>query len=163
MSQGAIVRTINMNLVEEYAEQMRPLLPQARRAYGTQGPASSARQASDKVNVLLLEYVNKGGNVTHLANELEGVISLAGLRRRLRSARNGRGLLGSVSSSRKRGSKDPARVDAAAKLIEEARHTSPAEYGKAVRSVYAENISLSAVADEMGVSYFSLWTAGSLN
>jgi hypothetical protein len=157
------MRTVNTNLVGEYAEQLRPLLPRARRAYGTQGPNSSARQASDQVNVLLLEYVNKGGNVTHLANELEGVISLAGLRRRLRSARNTRGLLGTVSSPRKRGSKEPERVKSAAARVEEARGVSPTAYGDAVRSVYAENVSLSAVADEMGVSYFSLWTAGSLN
>jgi len=156
------VRAINESLVSEYAEQLRPLLPQARRAYGTQGPNSPARLASDEVNRLLLEYVNKGGNVTHLANELDGVISLAGLRRRLRSARHGK-LLGNFTTSRKRGTKDPETVKAAATKIDTARHQSPAAYGKAVREVYQDNVSLSAVADEMDVSYFSLWTAGSLN
>lgn len=157
------MRTINESLVDEYAEQLRPLLPLAAKAYGTQGPNSPARQASDEVNRLLLEYVDeKGGNVTHLANELEGTISLPGLRRRLRSARNGK-LLGSFTTSRKRGSKDPERVAAAAKKVATARAQGPASYGKAVREVYAEGVSLSAVAKEMDLSYFTLWTAGSNN
>jgi hypothetical protein len=157
------VRTVNTDLVGEYAERIRPLLPLAARAYGTQGPNSPSRQASDEVNKLLLEYVDQhGGNVTHLANELEGDISLAGLRRRLRSARNG-GLLGSTSLSRKRGNKDPERVAAAAEIIRQARNVSPTSYGDAVREVYQSGISLSAVAKELGCSYFTLWTAGSHN
>ena len=157
------MRTVNTGLVEEYAEKLRPLLPLAGKAYGTQGPNSPARQASDQVNKYLLEYVDEhGGNVTHLAHELEGTISLAGLRRRLRSARNGR-LLGSFTSSPKRGSKDPEKVQAAAKKIAQARNVSPTAYGKAVREVYQENVSLSAVAKELEVSYFTLWTAGSHN
>lgn len=157
------MRTVNTDLVDEYAERMRPLLPLAAKAYGTQGPNSPSRQASDQVNELILEYVDqKGGNVTHLANALEGDISLAGLRRRLRSARNG-GLLGSTTTGRKRGSKDPEVVIPAAKKIAQARNVSPATYGKAVREVYQDGVSLSAVAKELKCSYFTLWTAGSHN
>lgn len=156
------MRTVNTELVETTAEELRPLLPLAAKAYGTQGPNSPARQASDEVNKKLLEYVNQGGNVTHLANELEGYISLPGLRRRLRSARNGQ-LLGTFTSSRKRGSKDPELVQAAADEIRQARNVSPIAYGQAVRDAYQRNVSLSAVAKELGVSYFSLWTAGSHN
>lgn len=159
------MRTVNTTLVEEYAEQLRPLLPLAAKAYGTQGPNSPSRQASDKVNKLLLEYVDqKGGNVTHLADTLgKDVISLPGLRRRLRAARNGGHMLGSLSTSRKRGSRDPERVAAAAKKIENAKHISSTSYGQAVREVYSSGVSLSAVAKEMGVSYFTLWSAGSHN
>lgn len=153
-----MARTINTTLVEEYAEQLRPLLPIARRAYGTQGPNSEARLASQKVNRLLVEYVDEhGGNVTHLANELgTDMISLAGLRRRLRSARSGHSL-GATPTSKKRGSKDPARVIACAKRIMQAREEGTSSYGAEVRKVYDENVSLAAVADEMGISYFSLW------
>lgn len=158
------MRTVNTTLVADYAERMRPLLPLARRAYGTQGPNSPSRQASDEVNKLLVEYVDeKGGNVTHLARELEDSISLAGLRRRLRSARNGGGLLGTTSTSRKRGSKDPNRVSDAARKISDAKNVSSIAYGDAVREVYAAGVSLSAVAKELDCSYFSLWTAGSHN
>jgi hypothetical protein len=161
------VRTINTTLVDEYAEKLRPLLPLAARAYGTQGPTSSARQASDEVNQLLLEYVDqKGGNVTHLANALEGSISLPGLRRRLRSARARNGqLLGTKGTSRKRGSKDPEKVKKGAEIISNARHVSPTAYGEAVRDVYEMGVSLDAVGKQMDppVSYYSLWVAGSHN
>lgn len=156
------MRTVNEELVNQYAEDLRPLLPLAARAYGTQGPNSPARLASDEVNQKLLEYASQGGNITHLANELEGSISLPGLRRRLRSARNGK-LLGTFTSSRKRGNKDPEAVARAAEKIRNARAVGPRQYGQAVRDVYEENISLTAVAQELGVSYFSLWTAGSHN
>lgn len=153
-----MARTINTTLVEEYADQLRPLLPVARTAYGTQGPESKARLASQRVNALLVEYVDEhGGNVTHLANQLgTDMISLAGLRRRLRSARSGHSL-GATPTSKKRGSKDPAKVIAAAKRIGAAREESTEAYGAAVRDVYAEEVSLAAVADELGISYFALW------
>jgi hypothetical protein len=112
------------------------------------------------VNRYILEYMDeRGGNMTHLARELEGDISLPGLRRRLRAAR-GR-TLGNFSTSNKRGSTDPARVKAAADKIRQARDSgNRGAYRQAVREVYAENISLSAVADEVGISYYSLWSAG---
>lgn len=154
------MRTVNTTLVDEYAEHMRGLLPLARRAVGTQRPNSPARIASNKVNTLLLEYVDeKGGNVTHLANALDGEISLPGLRRRLKSARGEP--LGKFSTSSKRGTTDPARVQPAAEKIQNAKDTSPAAYREAVREVYADNVSLKAVADVLGQSYYSLWSAGS--
>jgi hypothetical protein len=160
MQEPTMARTVNQDLVHKYAERLRPLLPLAGRAYGTQQPNSPARQASDQVNEIILEYVAAGGNMTHLANTLEGDISLPGLRRRLRSARGG--TLG--KPNRKRGSKDPALVEAAAKEISQARGTgSSVAYADAVRHVYADGVSLSAVADKLGMSYYSLWSAASHN
>lgn len=162
------MRTVNDELVGDYADRIRPLLPLARTAYGTQAPDSPARRASDEVNDLILEYADvKGGNLTHLARELgEGdsneTLSLAGLRRRLRSARRGK-LLGSTSTSRKRGSRDPELVKDAAHKIRQARNVGSSSYGEAVRDAYRRNISLTAVAKELDVSYYTLWVAGSNN
>jgi hypothetical protein len=154
------MRTVNAELVDKYAEELRDVLPLARRAVGTQRPDSPARLASIRANELILEYVDgKGGNVTHLAAALDPIISLPGLRRRLRSARTS--TLGSFSTSPRRGSKDPALVAAAVKKIQAARVSSSEEYRDAVRDVYANNVSLSAVADELGITYYSLWSAGS--
>lgn len=152
------MRIINTTLVEEYAERLRPLLPIARKAYGTQGPQSEARLASQRVNKILLDYVDeKGGNVTHLANELgTDMISLAGLRRRLRSARSGHSL-GATSTSKKRGDKNPGRVAEAAERIKTAKEKGSPEYGAEVRKVYDEGVSLAAVAGKIGISYFALW------
>jgi hypothetical protein len=151
------MRTVNTELVEEYADELRDLLPLARRAVGTQKPDSPARKASDRVNELILEYADeKNGNVTHLANALEGEISLPGLRRRLRAARGK-----PMPSSGKRGSKDPALVKAAAEKISLARGESPEAYRDAVRAAKASGVNLTAVAEQVGVSYFALWSAGS--
>src|SRR4051812_37142976 len=117
------MRTVNTELVNEYAEELRGVLPLARRAVGTQKSDSPARLASNKVNGLLLEYADeKHGNITHLAHALDGEISLPGLRRRLRAARGK--TLSSASTSSKRGTKDPARVKWGADKIRLARDTS---------------------------------------
>lgn len=157
------MRTVNTELVTEYAERLRPLLPEASKAYGARKPDSVPRRASDEVNKLILEYVEKhNGNMTHLARALEGHISLPGLRRRLRSARGG-SLTKDIGYSRKRGSKDPEKVSAAAHKIRQARNVSPAAYAEAVRQAYRDNISLSAIAKELGINYYSLWAAASHN
>lgn len=154
------MRTVNTELVEEYAAELREVLPLARRAVGTRRPDSPERQASDRVNELILEYADKErGNITHLANALKGEISLPGLRRRLRAARSRS--LGSFATSNKRGTKDPAKVSAAAKKIADARRLGPNEYRDAVREVYADGVNLTAVAEEIGLSYYALWSAGS--
>lgn len=154
------MRLVNTTLVDEYAEQLRAVLPQARRAVGTQRPDSPARLASDRANELLIEYADqRHGNITHLAAALEGVISLPGLRRRLRAARGKS--LGSFSTSSKRGTTDPARVKWGADKIREAREHSPDAYRDAVREVYAANVSLTACAEQLDVTYYSLWSAGS--
>lgn len=159
MMELTVARTVNQELVHDYAEQLRPLLPLASRAYGTQPPDSPPRAASDAVNKIILDYVSHAGNMTHLAHELDGAISLPGLRRRLRSARGG--TLG--KPNRKRGSKDPGHVERAAKEIAAARAISSRSYANAVRKVYAEGVSLSAVADKLSMSYYSLWSAASHN
>jgi hypothetical protein len=154
------MRTVNTSLVDEYAEELRAVLPLARRAVGTQRPDSPARLASDRANELLLEYADqKHGNITHLANSLDGVISLPGLRRRLRAARGKS--LGSFSTSAKRGTTEVTAVSKAADKIAAARDHSPDAYRDAVREVYADNVSLTAVAERLGITYYSLWSAGS--
>lgn len=161
MQEIPVTRTVNQDLVRTYADQLRPLLSLAGKAYGTQAPSSPARMASNQVNAIILDYVSKGGNMTHLAAELgPEAISLPGLRRRLRSARGG--TLG--KPNRKRGSKDPELVEAAARMISQARGTgSSMEYAHAVRQAYAQGISLSAVANRLHCSYYSLWSAASHN
>jgi len=154
------MRTVNESLVREYADKIRPHLSLAARAVGVQAPDSPSRQASDKVNGFIREYMDeKGGNMTHLAHELEGHISLPGLRRRLRASR-GR-TLGNFSTSRKRGTTDPDLVAAAADKIRVAKASGDRNaYRNTVREVYADNISLSAVAEQLDTSYYSLWSAG---
>ena len=147
------------------AEDIRPLLDQAKRAYGSQAPDSPARQASELVNAHLLNYVEAGGQIPELARHLEGEISLSGLRRRVRIARGTdtsslegqEQVVGRVS--RPRGKKDPELIKAAVAEIQEARQLGGRVYGDAVRKAYDEGLSLSAIAEEIGISYYSLWSA----
>lgn len=149
----------------DIAERIRPLLPEAKRAYGSQAPDSEPRQASEKVNALILHFVEHGGRIPDLARCLEGDISTSGLRRRVRIAR------GTDQSSmegqdqvvgrvkRPRGRTDDESVDAAVKAVQEARKQGGRAYGDAVRQVYDDGVSLRAIAEKIGISYYSLWSA----
>lgn len=153
----------NPQLVEEYTQLIAPLLPLARRAYGTQQQGSPTRVASDKVNALILDYVDdKGGNITHLGEALrQHGLGYDAVRRRLRAARSGH-VLGQnpiTITGRSRGSRDPSRVAVACADIALARDLSPKEYGEAITRWYSSGISLAAIASGLNVSYFTLWAA----
>lgn len=149
----------------EYADKIRPLLADAKRAYGSQAPGSPAREASELVNAHLLMYVEANGQVPELARQLEGDISLSGLRRRIRIARgvDQSSLEGKDQvvgrTPRPRGKKDPELVQEAVNKIQAARKIGGRVYGDAVREAYDEGISLRAIAEEIGISYYSLWSA----
>jgi hypothetical protein len=148
---------------EAYAEKIRPLLPEARRAFGSQPPGSPARLASDEVNKLVLTYSKSGAKMPALAEALDGDISLSGLRRRVRLARAGERVeargdqLGRVK--RPRGSTDPETVKVHADKIAKARKVGGKTYGDAVREAYDQGVALQPIADTLGISYFSLWNS----
>lgn len=149
----------------EIADLIRPLLPLAKKAYGSQAPDSDPRKASEEINAYILFYVERGGRIPELAQHLEGDISLSGLRRRVRIARGAdtsayegqEQVVGRVS--RPRGKKDPESVSEAVRSIQEARKQGGRVYGDAVRRAYDDGISLKAIADQIGISYYSLWSA----
>lgn len=143
-------------LAKEYATDIKEYMPLARRAYGQQKQGTAPRTASDIVNGLILEYDEHGGNMTQLAEELEGVITLAGIRRRLRVARVGTPL-GEVTGRSFRGDRDPAKIHEAAVRIREALHTP--EYGQEIRRAYEDGLALSAIAKELNVTYYTIWSA----
>ena len=150
----------------EISEKIKPLLAQAKTAYGSQAPNSPARKASEEVNALLLYFVEKGGRLPELASLLEDEISISGLRRRVRIARgiDASAMQGEEQTvgrvSRPRGKTDPELIQEAAKAITEAREAGGGKpYGDAVRKAYDDGLSLKAVADAVGVSYYSLWSA----
>ena len=149
--------------VVEYANKIKPLLAEARQAFGSQPAGSTSRVASDKVNDYILQYTETGNKMPALSQALDGEISLSGLRRRVRVAKasqmagNNDTQLGRVK--RPRGKTDEAVVAQAAKDIQKAREVGGKTYGDAVRKAYAEGIALQPIADELGISYFALWSA----
>lgn len=149
----------------DIAEKIKPLLPEAKRAYGSQAPDSPQRKASEEVNAYILLYTERGGKIPELARELEGHISLSGLRRRVRIARSTEQaalegheqVVGRVP--RPRGSKDKELVAEAAEEIRVAREQGGRPYGDAVRKAYDAGVSMKAVAEVLEISTYSLWSA----
>lgn len=135
-----------------FAEAIRPLLAQAKTARGRQSPSHPSRVASDRVNALLLEYDRNGGNVSALSRELGDELSLASLRRRLGVARSGK-VVGRPTGTH--GVKDPKVVKAAADRVRAKRGRS--DYGQQIYHEYSNGISLSALANELGLSYSSVY------
>lgn len=156
-------RVADDELVASYVNQIKPLLPLASRAYGTQHAGTPARDASDQVNELILRFAtDEGGNITHLGKALAPYgLGYPGVRRRLRTAKGGRklGVHPVTHTGRLRGSRDQARVGEAARRVKEAREAGQQEYKDAVTEAYQSGVSLAAIAHEVDVSYFSLWSA----
>lgn len=146
-----------------YAEKLKPLLEEASKAYGSQLAGSPARVASDQVNKLILEYVEAGGKMPALARELDGHIGLSGLRRRVRLARalraQGEEAPKLGHAKQVRGTRDPELVKEAAQNIARAREVGGRVYGDAVREAASKGIALQAIANELEISYFALWSA----
>lgn len=163
----------------EYADRIRPLLGDAKRATGHVAPDHPSRMASDRVNELLMEYFDQNYSVAYLASFLSDDISLAGIRRRIRTARGVRAAkealergatefdyTTSVGSQHKRHREvakakelDDSDYEALADSISQARAVGGGEYGDAVRSAYATGASLYVLADLLGMSYYALWSA----
>lgn len=150
-------------LASDIAEKIKPLVPTARRAYGFEGTGSDKRESSDQINKLIYEFYEHGGRMPDLAKELDGYMSLSAIRRRIRIARAQQNSDGNVSWSNsgpgQRGNRDPEAIAQAAVKITDARQIGGRTYGDAVRQAYDEGLSLKAIADKIGISYYSLWSA----
>ena len=72
------------DLLEEYKSKIEPLLPMAKKAFGSRSNESPEHLASRQYTQLLTEYYAKGGSLVAMAGEL-GVV-YAGLRRRVTTA-----------------------------------------------------------------------------
>ena len=68
-------------MTEEYADLMAPLLPLAKKAYGSRNTNSPQHEASREYTRLLVDYYSKGGSLLKLAEALG--VTYAGLRRRI--------------------------------------------------------------------------------
>lgn len=155
--------TDTTTLASAIADKIKPLVPTARRAYGFEGSDSDKRESSDQINQLIYEFYEQGGRMPDLAKELDGHMSLSAIRRRIRIARAQRNSEGNVSWSDhgpgQRGNRDPEAIAQAAVKITDARHIGGRTYGDAVREAYDNGLSLKAIADKIGISYYSLWSA----
>lgn len=136
--------TTTDEIVKEYAEKIRPLLPLAKRAYGSRTQTTPAHDASREYTRLLVEFHTGGGSLTDLSKELG--VAYAGLRRRV-VMRNVQ-----VSSVRPKARGTIVGITEASERILAAKSISVDAYHDQLAEEYRSGISLAAIARELGLS-----------
>ena len=131
-------------LLERYKQKIEPLLPLAKRAYGSRGNMTPEHKASREYTRLLTEYYAKGGSLVAMADAL-GVV-YAGIRRRVRTADL------PVREARSRSRMSQPEVDAAVERIKAAREGGLEAYHEQIAEEYDNGVSLAKVAIALGLS-----------
>jgi transposase-like protein len=131
-------------LLSDYKKKIDPILPLAKKAFGSRLHTTPAHDASRKYTALLKEYYEKGGSLVAMANELG--VAYAGVRRRVVTADL------DVLPSRKRSSLTDAQTEKGIERIKKAKDKSPEAYHAALEAEYAKGISLAKVAKALGLS-----------
>jgi len=132
------------DLVLEYAEKIRPILPLAKKAYGARTQTSPEHQASRQYTELLLEFQSKGGSLPQLAVTLN--VAYPGIRRRV--VMNGV----SVSSIKPKTRATRQENLDAAQRVKQAKEVGVDQYHDQLASEYRNGVSLSVLARELGLS-----------
>jgi transposase-like protein len=131
-------------LLETYSKKIKPILPLAKRAFGSRIHMTPEHKASREYTQLLVEYYNKGGSLVALANELG--VTYAGLRRRVLTADI------PAQPSRKKSAMTDTQTQKGIERIKKAKDKSPDAYHDALASEYDKGISLAKVAEALGIS-----------
>jgi hypothetical protein len=133
-------------LVEQYAKKITPLLPLAKKAYGSRAQTTPAHEASREYTRLLSEFYEKGGSLVALADRLD--VAYSGMRRRVFTAS-----LPPSTIKKGRVKLSDADVAKAASRVLAAREKGGAEaYHDALAQEYQNGVSLAALADQLGLS-----------
>lgn len=131
--------------LERYAQLIEPLLPLAKKAYGSRDTVSPQHDASREYTRLLVEFYNDGqGSLLDMAKRLD--VQYAGIRRRVVNK-------DVPASSHRARRKFPEEVyDAAVKQILAAKEESTYAYHLMLYNQYQAGLSLSKIAKKMGLS-----------
>jgi len=131
-------------LLETYSKKIKPILPLAKKAFGSRIHMTPEHKASREYTQLLVEYYKKGGSLVALAEELG--VTYAGLRRRVITADI------PAEPSRKKSSMTDAQTQKGIDRIKKAKDKSPDAYHTALAAEYDKGISLAKVASALGIS-----------
>ena len=123
---------------------IRPLLPLAKKAYGSRSQNTPAHDASREYTRLLVEFHERGGSLTDLAKTLD--VAYAGLRRRV-VMRNV-----TVSTVRPKTRGTLVGVPDAVSRILAAKSIGVDAYHDQLAEEYRAGISLAGIARQMGLS-----------
>jgi hypothetical protein len=132
------------DLVTEYTNLIRPILPLAKKAYGSRSQLGAEHDASRKYTKLLVEFQEKGGSLPKLANSLE--VAYPGLRRRI--------VMQNVDvSSIKSKTRATHRQNAdAVDRVKNAKEVGIDQYHDQLAEEYRLGVSMSSLARELGLS-----------
>lgn len=135
---------MNNALVEEYRGKIEPLLPLAKKAYGSRSQQTPAHDASREYTRLLTEFYARGGSLPALSEALG--VAYAGVRRRVMMQNV------AVSSVKPRVKPKTEGIEDSISRIKVAKAGTADEYHDAIAREYEAGVSLAAVARGMGLS-----------
>ena len=135
---------MSYELVEEYAVKIEPILPIAKKAYGSRTQSTPAHEASREYTRLLREFHSKGGSLPLLAKRLH--VAYAGVRRRVVMDNI------SVSAAKPKIRIKDQDIKGAALRVMRAKARDVDAYHDQLAEEYKAGISLSNLAKEMGLS-----------
>ena len=135
---------MSTDLVAEYRQKIEPILPLAKKAYGSRDQETPAHEASREYTRLLTEFHERGGSLPQLAKELD--VAYAGVRRRV--------VMQNVSVSRvkPRSRVKGEELTEAIARVKEAKTKSVDEYHDQLAAEYEAGVSLAALARALGLS-----------
>lgn len=137
--------TKDANLVAEYAAKIVPLLPLAKRAFGSRDTKSPQHDASREYTRLLVEFYEKEGSLLDLA-KVTGA-TYAGMRRRITTADL------PVEPKVQKQKFTEAQHQSALRILLDAKHGPSVEaYHETLRRYHEAGYSMSILADYMGLS-----------
>lgn len=135
---------MSQELVEKYAQLIEPILPIAKKAYGSRSQTTPEHDASREYTRLLTEFYSKGGSLPLLAKRLH--VAYAGVRRRV--------VMNDISVSLikpKIRVKDQD-IRSSALRVNKAKSENVDSYHDQLAQEYRAGISLSNLAKELGLS-----------
>ena len=132
------------DLVLEYTEKINPILPLAKKAYGSRTQNSPNHDASRKYTELLLEFKSKGGSLPQLAKSLN--VAYPGIRRRV--VMNNVNLSAVKPKTRATRQENIDAVD----RVKRAKEIGVDQYHDQLSLEYRNGVSLSVLARELGLS-----------
>lgn len=138
----------NYELTGKYADKIRPILPLAKKAYGSRTQDTPAHKASRKYTQLLNEFVDKGGSLISLSRELG--VAYSGMRRRVFTSQQPP--VTSVRGTTSRPRKSQEEIDAAVSRVKKARDKGTSAYHAQLAQEYASGVSLNVIARGLGIT-----------
>lgn len=133
------------DLVRDYKQRILPILPLAKRAFGSRKLKTPAHEASREYTKLLIEFYNKGGSLPELAKSLG--VAYPGVRRRV--------IMDSVSLSEIKSTKkaNKSELPQAVDRIKKAKELGGVkDYHNQIAEEYKNGFSLQDLAKGLGLS-----------